>query len=403
MLISEDRKSKLNRLFTLTLLCNIGLLVSDLLSWVFEGNMQAFVLPLLKVVNFLVYLFGNLGFWVFNLYLVAYIGTKTHVKKTIIKVVVIISILHAILLIISQFNHMIYDFTPDNHYIRGALFWVPYITTFILCIINMCLTLRYRKALGKNDTIFLLSYELFPTIAIVMQVCFWGIMFLYVAITMSMLLIYISIQVEQSKRLKEQELKLAQSQIAIMVSQIQPHFLFNALTAIEQLCDQDPKKAKKATIDFASYLRGNIDSLAKEGLIPFEKELSHVRGYLNLVQEIYGNTLKIVYNIEEERFLLPSLTIQPIVENAVKHGIGRRESGGTIEIFTCEKEQEYIITISDDGVGFDVEAPIKDNSRTHIGVENVRQRLLAQCSATMEIVSSRGNGTTVTIKVPKVY
>jgi LytS/YehU family sensor histidine kinase len=199
--------------------------------------------------------------------------------------------------------------------------------------------------------------------------------------------------------LMTKERELNESKVAIMLSQIQPHFLYNALTAITQLCDENPKKAKETTIDFSEYLRGNMDSLNEKRLISIEKELNHVKGYLNLEKAIYGKALNIVYRVETDDVSLPPLTIQPVVENAVKHGIGKKEGGGTITVSVCETEESYLVIVSDDGAGYDVNERSPDK-RQHIGIDNVRQRL-GQCGGTLELLSELGKGTTATIKLPK--
>jgi hypothetical protein len=190
---------------------------------------------------------------------------------------------------------------------------------------------------------------------------------------------------------------LTESKVSIMLSQIKPHFLYNALTAIAQLCEENPAKAKKATIDFSIYLRRNMESLEQEGLIRFEKELEHVKSYLDLETAIYGDGIEVIYDIKTDDFLLPPLTVQPIVENAVKHGIGKKEGGGTIIISVAQKDNNFIITVTDNGAGFEVCAPKSES----VGINNVRRRLKLQCGGMLETDSEIGKGTTVLIKIPK--
>jgi hypothetical protein len=192
---------------------------------------------------------------------------------------------------------------------------------------------------------------------------------------------------------------LADKRISIMLSQIKPHFLYNALTAIAQLCSEDPEKAKSATINFSAYLRSNMQSIEHEGFISFKNELNHIKSYLDLEKAIYGSTLNVVYNIGTDNFSLPPLTVQPIVENAVKHGIGRKVGGGTVTISTAETGDSFIITISDNGAGF-IPADTIDE-REHIGTVSVRNRLRQQCNATLELSSEPEIGTTAVIKIPK--
>lgn len=194
--------------------------------------------------------------------------------------------------------------------------------------------------------------------------------------------------------------ELLQMRISIMVSQIQPHFLYNSLTSIAQLCEKNPSQAKKATIEFADYMRHNMNSLKNENPVSFESELNHLKTYLSLEKMRFGDDLNIVYDIQTTDFKIPSLAVQPLVENAVKHGVGMKEDGGTVTISTKEAKDHYEIIVSDDGVGFDVSVP-KNDGRSHVGMENVKNRLKTMCNATIETESVIGKGTVVKILIPK--
>jgi len=197
------------------------------------------------------------------------------------------------------------------------------------------------------------------------------------------------------------ERKLTESRISIMLSQIQPHFLYNALAVISRLCDKDPAQAKEATKSFSDYLRGNMNLLESAEPIPFQNELNHTIGFLNLEKAMYGEALNVIYDIQTINFKLPALTVQPIAENAIKHGIGKKEGGGTVKISAIETESYYFVIIADDGVGFEPEKMI-NNGEQHIGINNVRLRLLAQCRGSLEIKGKPGAGTTATIIIPKI-
>ncbi|MBR3770632.1 MAG: histidine kinase [Clostridium sp.] len=210
----------------------------------------------------------------------------------------------------------------------------------------------------------------------------------------------------QVKRMKELEQELIQSRIAVMISQIQPHFLYNTLTGIQELCLSDPDKAHLALSWFAQFLRGNMDSLTTTSLIPFERELHHVKNYLQLENLRYGERLQVVYDIEVNDFKLPALSIQPIVENAVHYGISKKEHGGTIQIQTKESEDGIMITIKDDGVGirYDTSGKIICYDRkkeSHVGIDNVRKRMKGQCNGDVIVDSQPGIGTIVSIKIPR--
>ena len=204
---------------------------------------------------------------------------------------------------------------------------------------------------------------------------------------------------------QEAERKLAESQIAITLSQIQPHFLYNSLATIQNLCTRDPAAARTAIKDFAFFLRGNMDSLTSKVPIPFEREMKHVKNYLNLECMRFHELLNVEYDIEEDDFMLPALTIQPLVENAVNYGLGQKEDGGTIWIRTWRDEDHNYIEIKDDGEGFDVksiqELPVQSDGRSHIGLSNVQKRLADMCQGTMQICSQKDVGTTITISLPR--
>lgn len=176
-------------------------------------------------------------------------------------------------------------------------------------------------------------------------------------------------------------------------------FLYNTLTAIGCLCDIDSSRAKKAIIDFSEYLRGNLDSLSRTALIPFEKELSHISIYLSLEKMRFEEELTVQYDLTVKNFLLPPLTVQPLVENAVRHGISKKEDGGIIIIATKDTGKYIEITVTDNGAGFDMDKLDKED-RVHVGLQNVRKRLQIQCGGSLKIESSPGNGTRVTLAIP---
>ena len=215
---------------------------------------------------------------------------------------------------------------------------------------------------------------------------------------MTMLFEYVNYQ----KRLASQERQLIDKELAIKMSQIQPHFLYNSLTSIHYLCDKDPKLAKKAVKWFSTYLRGNLESMSKENMVPFEQELNHIEIYLKLEKLRFGEYLDIVYNIEEQDFMIPSLAIQPLVENAVKYGVGDKKEGGQIIIGTTSTDTHYIVTIEDTGTGFDINEE-KHDGRQHVGIANVKERLSMICNGELIIHSEIDKGTVAIIRIPKDY
>ncbi|MCI1722744.1 MAG: histidine kinase [Lachnospiraceae bacterium] len=235
------------------------------------------------------------------------------------------------------------------------------------------------------------------------------------SILLALLILFLSVYVDQEKAILKQgkelaethaailekEQELSESRMSIMLSQIQPHFLYNVLVAIQAMCHGKAPEAEKTTIEFSQFLRGNLDSLTQRTPILFTKELEHTKNYLSLEVTRFGDdTLHIIYDIRATDFRIPALSLQPVVENAVRYGVMQREDGGTVTISTEDTGNAYLIKVTDDGVGFDVMTP-KSDGRTHIGISNVRSRIEKMCGGTLEIKSIPDKGTKAVITIPK--
>lgn len=203
---------------------------------------------------------------------------------------------------------------------------------------------------------------------------------------------------EKDKLLAENERRLTESRISTMISQIQPHFIYNTLGTVGQYCLEDPEKAAQLVKDFSLYLRGNFTELDNHALLRMSKEIEHVKHYVN-IEQIRFPDMEIIYDLKADGFLLPPLTVQPLVENAIKHGLMGLETGGTVKISTYETDKTYCVCVADDGVGFDKAQEIDE--RKHVGIKNIRGRIEAMCNGTLTIESTPGVGTTAYITIPK--
>jgi LytS/YehU family sensor histidine kinase len=183
-----------------------------------------------------------------------------------------------------------------------------------------------------------------------------------------------------------------------MMSQIRPHFIYNTLGSIEQLCELDPHKAGELVHNFAKYLRGNFGELDNPKPILMSKEMEHVHYYIN-IENVRFPDMTFSFEMNSSDFHIPALTIQPIVENAIKHGLMKLSNGGTIKVVCYETEESYCVTVEDDGVGFDTSVLLDE--RKHVGIRNIRGRLKAMVNGTLEIESTVGVGTKVLINIPK--
>jgi sensor histidine kinase YesM len=192
--------------------------------------------------------------------------------------------------------------------------------------------------------------------------------------------------------------ELAESRISTMMSQIRPHFIYNTLGSIEQLCKLDPPKASDLVHNFAKYLRGNFGELDNPKPILMSQEMEHVHHYIS-IENVRFPDMTFTFEMNSEDFHIPALTVQPIVENAIKHGLMKLSKGGTIHVVSYETDKDYCISIVDDGVGFDTSVLIDE--RKHLGLRNIRERLKVMVNGKLEIESTVGVGTKVLVTIPK--
>lgn len=205
---------------------------------------------------------------------------------------------------------------------------------------------------------------------------------------------------EENRRINEE---LLRNRIDLMINQIQPHFIYNTLNSIQSLIETEPVRASEMIYNFSKYLRTHVDTMEAEGLVMFAEELDNIKAYAD-IELVRFRKIKVVYDIQEKRFFVPMLSIQPIVENAIRHGVSKKLAGGTIEIKSYKTERAYMIEINDDGVGF----PMSDKSKEQyaggkysVGVKNITYRLNQLINATVKWESEVGKGTRVQIHIPK--
>ena len=224
-----------------------------------------------------------------------------------------------------------------------------------------------------------------------------------VAITVLLRIIPNSINaVAKTKQLENEKLvlnaQLAVSRVSLMISQIRPHFIYNTLGSIEQLCELDPNKAGELVHNFAKYLRGNFGELDNPKPILMSQEMEHVHHYIS-IENVRFPDMTFLFEMNSNDFKLPALTVQPIVENAIKHGLMKLSKGGTIKVVSYETSESYCVTVEDDGVGFDTNILLDE--RKHVGLRNIRERLKAMVNGTLTVESTIGVGTKVLITIPK--
>lgn len=278
-----------------------------------------------------------------------------------------------------------------------------------------CLAREFFAAKGKERLVYI--WSTLPLISfgidvVMIDLGIWNtgvsskyVFFVFFVAAMIMVLKIIPNNINALAKAKELETEkmvlnaqLAESRISTMMSQIRPHFIYNTLGSIEQLCELDPPKAGELVHNFAKYLRGNFGELDNPKPILMSQEMEHVRHYIN-IENVRFPDMTFSFEMKSEDFSLPALTVQPIVENAIKHGLMKLEKGGSIRVVSYETDTDYCICVEDDGVGFDTNKLLDE--KKHIGIRNIRDRLKVMVGGTLEIESTQGVGTKVLITIPK--
>lgn len=322
-----------------------------------------------------------------------------------------------IVVIFLVFANAVFFVLPmiSNVYFYDTWAWWVIVQLVANTVIAICLVREFCILKTKERWIYVgafLSLVAFAVDVLATKLAFWkgGVISQYVfivlvAIATIMVLKYIPNNINAVATAKELEMEkialnaeLAESRISTMMSQIRPHFIYNTLGSIEQLCKLNPSKAAELVHNFAKYLRGNFGELDNTRPILMSQEMEHVRHYIS-IENVRFPDMTFTFEMNSNDFYIPALTIQPIVENAIKHGLMKLSNGGMIRVTTYETNTEYCIFVEDDGAGFDTSVLIDE--RKHLGLRNIRERLKVMVNGTLEIESQIGVGTKVVIKIPK--
>lgn len=347
-----------------------------------------------KIAVYFEYLLLTLPMPIFTAYLLQVCGEKLK-SSAIFRAALVIFIFFFILLGITQFTTIFYYVTPENQFIRGEWHTLLMVPMIILPFLNLIGVICRKNNLPPKYYVAFMIYLLPLLVTLFIHIFFYSDMIIFIGVvisTISMFAIILYDQIEQHFRLQRE---IANQRASIMVLQMRPHFIYNAMMSIYYLCTQNPQKAQQVTLDFTTYLRKNFNAIAGEDNIPFSDELEHTRAYLAIEQVQFGDNLIVEYDTPYINFRLPPLTLQPIVENAVKHGMDPEYAPLRITIRTRETDFGSEIFVEDNGHGF-----ILDIDKPHTALDNIRQRLEIMCGGKMIIRPRDGSGTVVKIIIP---
>ena len=336
------------------------------------------------------YILNNAEVFMLFKYMSSYVDLDKKVRKPFVILNIALFSVFVLLDIINAFTGIF--FTAENgEYLRSKMMIVSQGYQFVMFVSVFVLT-AFNKKLNVREKISFGIYCVLPLFAIVLQNIFKGYAIAYASIIVAIEILFLFLNVQKNIALSKEEEKNKEAQIKVMLSQIQPHFIYNSLSSISTLITIDPEKAQEALDNFTEYLRSNLSSLTETRLIPFEDELKHIKTYVALEKIRFNDRINVIYDIETTDFNVPPLSIQPIVENAIKHGILKKLEGGTLTLKTRETQDAYVVEIHDDGVGFKMD-DVNFDENVHFGINNIKFRINKMCKADLAITSEIDKGT----------
>ncbi len=330
--------------------------------------------------------------------LILYFSGENAFRSPLMQISSILLFIYYLMLSTTLFSPLFYSVSPTCEYTRGVLYPYLLVPPFLNLLINLIGLWMKRRKMSKRQRIAMLGVLLPPILAIVVQIFYEGILSTAIGIIMGSFTMLIVIMLDQVDLYLEQKERNAQQDFEIKVLQMRPHFIYNTMTSIYYLIDSDKEKAKNVVRDFTVYLRKVFSSVVKTEMIPFEEELQHTKAYLAVEEARFGDQLHAVFDLPDVHFRIPPLTLQPVVENAVKHGMDPESAPLTIEIRTQEKENEMLVVVSDNGVGYN----FSDPGDPHTALGNIEARIREFCKGSIQIdPGNNGIGTRVVLHIPK--
>lgn len=306
----------------------------------------------------------------------------------------------AILLVVSQWTGWLYYFDENHYYVAGDLFLLSPICGIISIMICFVMVIVHRACVRKRTIFLICTLIVIACIGGILEAYCEKIPFINIGIAIDSMLLFIGLEIENSRIMREQQRRLHAVQMETVLSQVEPRYIVECLDKIKEQCSSDSEQTKELIESLSVYIRANLMATSLQKCVPFEEELAFIKSYIALEQARYGVEISAEYDIEVVDFELPALILQPIVENAIKHGIVPKQAG-TIKVATKATDEEIVLTVSDDGEGYDLKAKPLPCEKIKTGIVNTKDLLAAMCGGSLEIESAPGVGTSVIIRIPK--
>ena len=383
----------------------------NVIGVIFNGSPSAVSYWLVRIFDFLYYAVGAFQTLFFLQLIKISIAQKNGLKRleTAVTAMQMFQIPALILLVMTPCTGILYRFDENNTYIRGPLFFCWHIMSIISFLFIIIVYIAERNKTDRFLRQIICTASVIPSLGFIINTSYSTISFNNISVSITALILFIfyekyrtDVLLRRTYQLQiqfdKQALALEQSKNAVLLAQIQPHFINNSLMALRSKCMDYPEIYESIT-KFSKYLRSHFEALGDTKMISFEREMENVEAYLDLERENYGSRLQVEYNIEYDQFLVPALSVQPLVENAVRHGIGTYECGGSVCIRTFRHDEKIYIEIIDDGSGMN-NITEQQKKRRGIGINNVRARLQYLNAGELEMIHNE-HGITARIIIRK--
>ena len=406
-LMSGFQRGRCTRLFSAMLVFDILMLFAGgidnlLLSRAYVRGSSGLIHAVLSGISDLSYFYVLA---LFVLYVDLYDREESRRIDPIAWVGAVTSFIYGILWFLSDFFGIIYTMDSEG-IVQGPLYLFGQLGGYVSGAVSVLILIARWSSFNYSERVGFTAFILIPLTGSFFKELVSGINIMPLLVTLSLVVIQAYVQGLRELNYVNQQAELAKLNTDLMMSRLKPHFINNVLNSIYALCDISAEQTKEAIAMLSRYLRGSLINMESDRLIFFEEELEHTENYLSIEKLRFGDQLEVIYDIREKNFLIPALTLQTIVENAVRHGVEKKPGYGRITIKTAAEKKGYIVTVTDTGAGFDADAKdylsgiVSDGSgRKHVGLYSTAYRVKKLCDGSLAVRSTPGEGTTVIIKL----
>jgi len=355
----------------------------------------------LTAAGFSTYLFSVLSAFFFTEYVIAYWEENSAKKSRLHLVSGAILAAGVFIMFAEQIRGHLFIVHADGTYTTEHAHYLGYLLVTLFMVIDLLIILVHREKLNIRQQLAFGAYAILPLISILIRRWILEIYLVALASSLSMTVMLVVAMYEQTEEYRQQVKRNAQMETQMMISQIQPHVLIAVLNVIQEIGRTNPEKAISAIGDCAKLLKHNMTVMSKNCPVSFKDELDNAMLYISLERLRYGDDLDVHYYLTTTQFILPTLTLQPLIENAIGNAVGtKRGEQGRITIGTDEYSDRYEVVITDNGSGYLTDSS-QDAAMRIAGIDNIKNRLRVVCGGDLRVETAGGKGSTVTMILPK--